>query len=180
MAHSLLKFFTDSIVITIFVICGLIYTEYYLTALLVLLILLLNATFVYREEKLRRTELERKTRLILDDINLGITLSKDWKSINYPHLFSPMSPCISLIWTYRDYELVNLPTALLVEGDYIVLKLGGTAPGNCRQVNFKSAEPKIFKLGDTYGLNNHRNDPPVKPVAVQPLPGEKIIKRKIL
>lgn len=109
-----------SIFITILVIIGLIYTSYYLTALLLCLILFFNAWFVYREEKLKKNELCRKTKLILDDIKLAITLSKDWKNINYPHLCSPLSPCISLVWTYRDNELVNLPTALLVEGDFIV------------------------------------------------------------
>lgn len=166
---------TYSIIITVFVIFGLVYTAYYLTAVLVLLILILNASFVYREEKLRRTELERKTKLILEDIQLSITLSKDWKSINYPHICSPLSPCISLVWTYRDNELVNLPTALLVEGDYIVMRLGSSAPGNCHEVNHKTAKPKIFKLGDTYGLNSHNSDPPVKPVAIQPLPGKKCL-----
>lgn len=103
-----------SLFITILVIFGLIYTSFYLTAVLVFLILLINASFVYREEKLRRTELGRKTELILADINLAIILSKDWKSVNYPHLCSPLSPCITLNWTYRDNMLVNLLTALLV------------------------------------------------------------------
>lgn len=103
-------------------------------------------------------------------IKLGVTLSKDWKDINYPHLCSPLSPCISLVWTYRDFQLVNLPTALLVEGDFIVMRLGSTAPGNCREN--KATKPKIFKLGDTYGLNSQSSEPPptVKPIAVTPLP----------
>lgn len=104
---------TYSIIITILVIIGLIYTAYYLTAVLVLLILIFNASFVFREEKLKSTELGRKTKLILEDLKLSVTLSKDWKGINYPHLCSPLSPCISLVWTYRDNELVNLPTALV-------------------------------------------------------------------
>lgn len=159
-----------SIFITLLVIVGLIYTSFLLTAAVVLLILLLNATFVFREEKLRRTELLRKTQLILEDIKLGITLSKDWKSINYPHLCSPLSPCISLVWTYRDNVLVNLPTALLVRGDKVVMRLGSNAPGDCREVNPKTSKPKTFKLGEIYGLNTTYSDPPSKPIAVQPLP----------
>lgn len=168
--NEILPFY--SVFITLLVIVGLIYTSYYFTAVSVLLILILNASFVYREERLRVTELERKTKLILEDIKLGITLSKDWNTSNYPHLCSPLSPCISLVWTYRDNELVNMPTALLVEGDTIVMRLGATAPGNCREVNSKSSKPKTFKLGDTYGLNAHINDqqPPTKPIAIQPLP----------
>src|SRR5690349_9022066 len=97
-----------SIFITLLVNVGLIYTSYYLTSFCLLLILILNVVFVQREEGLRRTELRRKAELILEDIKLGITLSKDWRSINYPHLCSPLSPCISLVWTYRDNELGKL------------------------------------------------------------------------
>lgn len=162
---------TYSIVITIGLIVGLIFTSYYFTSVLVLLLLILNVTFVNREEKLRKTELLRKSRLIMEDIKLSMTLSKDWKSINYPHLCSPLSPCISLVWTYRDNEIVNLPTALLVEGDMIVMKLGAASPGNCREVNTKSTKPKVFQLGDTYGLNSsHSKEAPTKPIAIQPLP----------
>ena len=54
-----------------------------------------------------------------------------WKSENYPHLCSPQSPCLTLQWTYRDGEVVNLPWALLVTGDIIVMKPGQQAPGYC-------------------------------------------------
>ena len=54
-----------------------------------------------------------------------------WKSENYPHLCSPQSPCLTLQWTYRDGEVVNLPWALLVAGDIIVMKPGQQAPGYC-------------------------------------------------
>lgn len=159
-----------SIFITFLVIVGLFYTSYVLTGICLLLILSLTVLFVLREEKLRNTEIRRKAELILEDIKLSITLSKDWKSKNYPHLCSPLSPCISLVWTYRDNELVNLPTALLVEGDIIVMRLGMTAPGKCREVNTKATKPKTFVLGDSYGLNSHNSEPPTKPIAVQPLP----------
>lgn len=160
-----------SIFITLLVIIGLLYTSYYLTAVLVLLILILNVVFVYREDRLRQTEVLRKAQLIQNDIELALVLSKDWKKSNYPHLCSPLSPCISLVWTYRDNELVNLPTALLVEGDNIVMRLGASAPGNCRELKQpKNAKARSFKLGDTYGLNGHNAEPPTKPVAVQPLP----------
>lgn len=32
-----------------------------------------------------------------------------WEEKNYPDLFMPVSPCISLQWCYRDGKLVNLP-----------------------------------------------------------------------
>jgi hypothetical protein len=159
---------TYSIFITVVVILGLIYTEFYITAFFVLLILVLNVLFVRREDELKRTEMIRKARLVLEDIQLAIYLSKDWKDINYPDLCSPLSPCISLVWTYRDNRLVNLPTALLVEGDIIVLRLGSTSPGACHEIN-NNKNPKTFKLGDTYGFPTN-SEPPSKPIAVQPLP----------
>lgn len=156
-----------SIFITILVIFGLIYTMYYGTAFFVFLILVLNIAFVKREDELKRTELIRKCKLVLEDIQLATYLSKDWQDHNYPHLFSPLSPCISLVWTYRDNRLVNLPTALLVEGDIILLRLGSNSPGLCRETD--SLRPRTFKLGDSYGLNA-TSEPPSKPIAVQPLP----------
>lgn len=98
--NRILSFY--SVFITILLSFGLIYIGYYFTAILLLFILIINVIFVYREEKLKHTELITKTREILDDIELAITLSKDWNESNYPHLVCPMSPCISLCWTYRS------------------------------------------------------------------------------
>lgn len=159
-----------SILITFLLSVGLIYTTYYFTAVLVLLILLFNIFFVYREEMLKCTEMIRKTKEILGEIEHAIILSKDWKTFNYPHLCSPMSPCISLCWTYRDNEIINLPTVLLVENDVIVLRLGQIAPGNCHEISPKGTKSKSFKLGESYGYNTQCNDVPCKPTAVQPLP----------
>lgn len=159
-----------SVLITVILAIGLIYTTYYFTAFLVLFILVFNIYFVYREEMLKCTEMIRKTRDILDEIELAIPLSKDWKSINYPHLCSPMSPCITLCWTYRDNEIVNLPTVLLVKNDVIVLRLGQTAPGNCREITSKGNKPRFFKFGECYGYNSQKNEAPSKPTAIQPLP----------
>lgn len=159
-----------SIFISFLVIIGLFFTSYYFTAILLLLLLIFNIYFVYREEKMKSTEMIRKTKELLDEIELSIILSKDWKNINYPSLCSPLSPCISLCWTYRDNELRNLPTALLVEGDVIVMRVGQVSPANCREIGTKHSKPKSFKLGETYGHNTNLNDAPSKPVAVQPLP----------
>lgn len=54
-----------------------------------------------------------------------------WNAENYPHLCSPLSPCITLQWTYREGQIVNLPWALLVAGDIIVIKPGQQVPGYC-------------------------------------------------
>lgn len=54
-----------------------------------------------------------------------------WNPENYPHLCSPLSPCLTLQWTYRDGRIINLPWALLVASDIIVIKPGQQAPGYC-------------------------------------------------
>ncbi|KAG5667696.1 hypothetical protein PVAND_015667 [Polypedilum vanderplanki] len=161
-----------SIFITLLLIIGLFITSYFCTAIVVFLILVFNVYFVYREEKLRSTEMIRKTEELLNDIELSIILSKDWKNTNYPHLISPLSPCITLCWCYRDNELRNLPTALLVEGDIIVLRVGQISPANCHEITGKNSKAKSFKIGETYGHKSQysENEAPKKPIAVQPLP----------
>lgn len=104
---------------------------------------------VIRENSLRRTEMHRKIRLILNDISLAKTLSKDWIPDNYPNLCCPLSPCVALQWTYRDGKIVNLPWALLVRGDFIVIRPGQIAPGLCIEVNGCHK----FQCGETYGLS---------------------------
>lgn len=58
----------------------------------------------------------------------------EWIPENYPHIHSPQSPSITLQATIRDGNIVNLPWALLVKGDVIVLRPGQPAPGRCRNV----------------------------------------------
>jgi hypothetical protein len=47
-----------------------------------------------------------------------------WIPQNYPHLHTPLSSSVVLQWTLRNGSLVNLPWALLVEGDVILIKPG--------------------------------------------------------
>lgn len=97
---------------------------------------------------LRRTEIFRKCRLIINEIELAQKLCKDWTRENYPNVCSPMSPCVTLQLCYRDGEIVNLPWAMLVKNDVIVIKPGQTAPGECKEISGK----RKFKTGETYGL----------------------------
>jgi hypothetical protein len=57
-----------------------------------------------------------------------------WEEKNYPDLFMPVSPCISLQWCYRDGKLVNLPWALLVHGDVIVLQAAQKILADCELI----------------------------------------------
>ena len=57
-----------------------------------------------------------------------------WCCDNYISLHSPLSPCVSLQWTMRDDQLVNLPTSLLVRDDVIYLRPGQTVPASCQSL----------------------------------------------
>ncbi|XP_058988046.1 transmembrane protein 94-like isoform X1 [Musca domestica] len=138
----------------------------YLAAFCLAAILSLDLYVVIRENNLRRTEVYRKTRLILNDIRLAeVELCADWQPCNYPHNCCPLSPCVSLQWTYRDGVIVNLPWALLVKGDYIVMRPGHITPGPCTELNGK----RSFNAHEIYGVT-HSEPPPLKPIARTPLP----------
>ncbi|XP_055389798.1 transmembrane protein 94 isoform X2 [Condylostylus longicornis] len=154
-----------SILSTLFAIVGLLVADYYFSALIIFVILTLNIYIVVRENNLRRTEIIRKAKLILEEIKVAEELCYDWKFFNYPHLFCPVSPCVTLQWTYRDGEIINLPSALLVKGDHIVLRPGHTAPGSCYEI----LTNKKFKTNEIYGIAQVP-EPPSKPAARPPLP----------
>lgn len=104
---------------------------------------------VIRENAMRRSEIHRKVRSVVAEIRMAAILCKDWTSENYPNLCCPLSPCVTLQWTYRDGRIVNLPWALLIKGDTIIMRPGQVAPGPCEQLNGKHS----FEGGETYGLS---------------------------
>ena len=84
---------------------------------------LLNVFLNVREQYLREVELHRRVghvinrlRQVKDDVR--------WSSAHYPHPHTPLCSSIVLQWTLRDKRQVNLPWALLVEGDLVMLKPG--------------------------------------------------------
>ncbi|KFB34903.1 AGAP000576-PA-like protein [Anopheles sinensis] len=140
-------------------------TGYHCSAGLLIALLLLTVAVVVRENNLRKTEIYRKVRTVLHEIRLGAELCAEWTIENYPHLCSPLSPCVTLQWTYRDGRVVNLPWALLVRGDHIVMRPGQVSPGTCTEVRGR----RRFKCGETYGLQQP-TEQPVRPIARSPLP----------
>eukprot|EP00794_Sanderia_malayensis_P008948 gene8948-9902_t len=81
-----------------------------------------------RENSLLHSEIKRS---ILD------VLGKEQNSMHHDAFLDvrcPSSPAITVVWTYRDNQLVNLPWNLLVEGDCIVLGPSEIAPANIEQV----------------------------------------------
>ena len=61
-------------------------------------------------------------------------MSCPWSESSYPHLGTPSTDSLSLVWTYRKGKLVNVPANLLVEGDVIVLGPGQECPAKVQQV----------------------------------------------
>ena len=93
----------------------------------------LNVSFLWWDDQLRRTEMRTRTRWILDFLQ-DVRKKCQWRPEHYPHIHSPPSPSITLQPTIRDGDIVNLPWALLVKGDIIILRPGQTAPGRCRSI----------------------------------------------
>lgn len=138
-----------SILTTILVIVCLALTKHYFTSICVLFILLATVTIVIFESYLRRTEIFRKVRLIINEIELAQKLCNDWTPDNYPNVCNPLSPCVTLQLCYRDGILINLPWALLVRDDVIIMRPGQIAPGDCTEL---APNKTKFKKGETYGL----------------------------
>lgn len=93
------------------------------------------------EHKLKVHEMER----LISSFIETITYERQWSYEDYPDLSLPETNSISLIWTYRDSKIVNLPHNLLVEGDIIILGPSRTAPAECRQVSNISPKNSPFK-----------------------------------
>ncbi|KAI3652468.1 hypothetical protein MP228_002793 [Amoeboaphelidium protococcarum] len=56
----------------------------------------------------------------------------------YPQLRNSVSAELTLVWVWRDGELVQIPSALLVQGDLIRLRIGDLAYGKCQRVDSES------------------------------------------
>ncbi|XP_047738197.1 transmembrane protein 94 [Hyalella azteca] len=98
--------------------------------LLLMLLWCLDVTIVLREAYLRHSEMTTLASdlLALIKSEAGYT---EWSARHYPHLHSPQSPCISLQWCVRDGMVVNLPAALLVAGDTVMLRPGQKLMADC-------------------------------------------------
>ena len=110
-----------------------------LQAILLLLLVAGNVSINYFDQY----SAEREMRQRLDYISKRLDQIKSdagaWLPTNYPHLHTPLSSSVVCQWTLRNGSLVNLPWALLVEGDVILIKPG--------QVTFfLYTTPKVFQL----------------------------------
>lgn len=109
---------------------------------IVFILLIINLTIVLYDNRLRHNEIPNRVRTVLDKLKKSMQKIK-WQKDNYPHLCSPLSPCISLQWTYRDNTLVNLPWSLLVKDDVILIRPGQASPGFCESIEKNSEFPLL-------------------------------------
>lgn len=92
-------------------------------ALPIIFLLIIGITIELYDNKLRYDEVPNKVLAVLQKMGTEMNFI-NWTEVNYPDLFSPLSPCITLQWTYRDGKLVNLPWALLVKDDIVLMRPG--------------------------------------------------------
>ncbi|XP_026312576.1 transmembrane protein 94 isoform X1 [Piliocolobus tephrosceles] len=114
------------------------------------LLLLLNLVLIGRQDRLKRQEVERRLRGIIDQIQDALRDGREiqWPSAMYPDLHMPFAPSWSLHWAYRDGHLVNLPVSLLVEGDIIALRPGQESFASLRGI--KDDEHIVLEPGDLF------------------------------
>lgn len=77
--------------------------------------------------------------IIITTLCLDISTEVCWTEKNYPDLCMPISPCITLQWCFRDGKLVNLPWALLVPGDIVVLQPSQKIVAECYLLEVKKS-----------------------------------------
>ncbi|XP_044733631.1 transmembrane protein 94 [Chrysoperla carnea] len=123
--------------------------ELLISSIILLIILMINIILVGIENRLRHNEMPKRVQAILATLKLAIKNVK-WSPENYPHLCTPFSPCVTLQWVYRDGVLVNLPWALLVKDDIIVIRPGQLSPGLCEALD-KKADCLILRQREIYG-----------------------------
>uniref|UniRef100_A0A672LW06 Transmembrane protein 94 n=1 Tax=Sinocyclocheilus grahami TaxID=75366 RepID=A0A672LW06_SINGR len=116
------------------------------------LLLLLNLFLIGRQQRLRMSEMVRRLKSIISQLNDYLERSAGhpirWASSLCPDLYTPTSPSWSLHWTFRDEQLVNLPVSLLVEGDVIALRPGQEAFASLRGI--KDDEHIVLEPGDLF------------------------------
>ncbi|KAG8227374.1 hypothetical protein J437_LFUL000382 [Ladona fulva] len=143
-----------------------------LQGLIIIVLLVINLYIVAWDNRLRHMEIPQRVHYILSQLKVA-SEKVQWSPDNYPHLCSPYSPCITLQWTYRDGHLINLPWALLVAGDVILMRPGQQAPGTC--VSMEDKDGTVLQAGDVYSPQLHEEAREVfsVPKARAPLPNSR-------
>ncbi|XP_017785001.1 PREDICTED: transmembrane protein 94 isoform X2 [Nicrophorus vespilloides] len=118
-------------------------------ATIILVIMTLAVILELFDNKLRHNEIMIRVMGLVKSIKTEME-TVSWQADDYPHLYTPFSPCITLQWTYRDNKIVNLPWALLVQDDIIVVRPGQLSPGYCESLD-KCSEYPLLHFKEVYG-----------------------------
>ncbi|XP_023646960.1 transmembrane protein 94 isoform X2 [Paramormyrops kingsleyae] len=122
------------------------------SAFALFLLLLLNLFLIGRQERLKKSEMVRRLKCVISQLDKSLQGSAGepvrWSPSLYPDLYTPSSPSWSLHWTYRDDQLINLPVSLLVEGDIIALRPGQESFASLRGI--KDDEHIVLEPGDLF------------------------------
>lgn len=141
-------------------------------SLVILTVLFANIVLVIYDSKHRPNEIPQRVQLLLKEIKCAME-NNSWLPENYPHICSPFSPCITLQWTYRDGQIVNLPWALLVKDDVVVIRAGQISPGYCEAVD-KNDEYPLLHPKEVYGPSlKNANEAISTPKTRKPLENKK-------
>lgn len=123
------------------------------SGILLMLLLFFNLALVIFDNNLKHKEVKNRIIHILQKIKEELSGNIIWLPENYPHLNAPYSPCITLQWTYRDNRIVNLPWALLVKDDIILIRPGQVSPGYCESMEKNPTEYPLLHAKEVYGPN---------------------------
>ncbi|XP_070579950.1 transmembrane protein 94-like [Ptychodera flava] len=120
-------------------------------AVIVFLLLIINLYVSGSDKKLRRKEMQYRAEHLLRTLQACITSCASWDEKLYPDLNMPLSRSVSLQWTYRDGNLVNLPCNLLVKGDIIALRPGQLVPTKVQEMEPVNGDTVVeFEPGQMY------------------------------
>ncbi|XP_058796297.1 transmembrane protein 94 isoform X3 [Phymastichus coffea] len=120
--------------------------------IIIIFLMLFNCILVISDNRLRHLEILYRVKNLIKQLDVAKAKCY-WQPENYPHICSPLSPCITLQWTYRDGHVVNLPWALLVAGDVLVMKPGQQAPGFCTP--YDDLEAPVLHAREIYSPQVH-------------------------
>ncbi|KAK0168024.1 hypothetical protein PV327_001865 [Microctonus hyperodae] len=131
------------------------YTSLPYEGLIVCCLVVLNFILVVSDNILRHKEIPHRIQILLQRLEVARNTCK-WRPENYPHLCTPLSPCLTLQWTYRDGAIVNLPWALLVADDIIVIKPGQQVPGYC--IPYDNTDGPVLHAKEVYSPTIHEEN----------------------
>ncbi|CAG9860047.1 unnamed protein product [Phyllotreta striolata] len=111
-------------------------------AIPIVVLMTVNVVLEIYDNKFRQQEIPNRVKSVLENLRKQ-KKNLNWSLENYADKYTPFSPCITVQWTYRDGKIVNLPWALLVQGDVIVVKPGQICPGYCEALDKNSEVPLL-------------------------------------